>query len=58
MSSDGVLAEGELTASGARALELAVGKAVSLDYSLEKHLVVMTQKDEGGWEAPLMLYES
>lgn len=36
--------------SAISALRLAVDRAESLDYEREKHLIVLTQKEEGGWE--------
>ena len=39
-----------LVRSGQRGLRVAIDKALELEYELPKLLLVMTQKEDGGWE--------
>ncbi len=39
-----------LVEPASKALEISIGKAIELNYDLEKFFVVLTQKDDEGWE--------
>lgn len=43
-------ADAALLDSATNALRLALERARELEYETAKHVVVLTQKDEGGWE--------